>query len=249
MCRVSVIIPCYNCEKFVMETIDSVMKQTYFDFEIIAINDCSKDKTMDILVECEKVNDKLRVYSNEVNLGVALTRNKGVELAKGEYIAFVDSDDVWLESKLEKQIELMESDTEIDMTFTAYDLYDESMQNKLKTYSIPVDVNYEMLLYENIVGLSTVVMKKSVFNEFKMNKDYMHEDYVLWLKLLKNNYKLKGINSSLVKYRVFNDSRNANKFRALSERVKILYKEEGLSPIMILKYILVYGVKGLMKYR
>lgn len=246
---ISVIIPCFNCEKFVQETLDSIKNQSYKDFEIIAIDDCSNDNTISVLEEYKKNENRLRIYKNINNLGVAQTRNKAVELAKGKYIAFLDADDVWLPNKLEQQVELLINNQEVDLVYTGYTLYDETLQNEISTYHVPTKISYKEILYENFVGLSTVVVKRDIFLEFRMNNSYIHEDYVLWLKMLKNGYVFRGINEPLMKYRVFQGSRNASKMNSLIGRVKILYFEEKINPIAILKYISVYVVKGLFKYK
>lgn len=246
---ISVIIPCYNCEKFIQETLDSVKNQSYEDLEIIAIDDCSSDNTISVLEEYKKNEDRLKVYKNINNLGVAQTRNKAVELAKGEYIAFLDADDVWLQNKLEQQVELLINNQEVDLVYTGYALYDETLQNKISTYHVPTKISYNEILYENFVGLSTVIVKRNIFLKFRMNNNYIHEDYVLWLKMLKNGHVFRGINESLMKYRVFHGSRNASKMNSLIGRVKILYFEEKINPVKILKYISVYAIKGLFKYK
>lgn len=247
--QLSVIIPCYNCEKYIQETVNSVLKQKYTDFEIILIDDCSTDNTLSIIKEYQKKDARIRVFFNEKNIGVALTRNKGVEVANADYIAFLDSDDVWYEEKLEIQMQYMLTHENVDMTATSYELYDGEMINKINTYEIPENINYNMMLYENVIGLSTVIMKKKVFSVFKMSNEYMHEDYELWLKLLKNDYVIIGIREVLVKYRVFQDSRNSNKFKSLKERIKILYYEENMSLVNILRYTFVYSLKGIIKYK
>ncbi len=245
---VSVIVPCYNCEKLVVETIESIINQSYTEFEIIAIDDCSKDNTLNILKKLSAMDSRITVLKNENNLGVALTRNHGVEVAKGDYIAFLDSDDVWHKDKLQIQMEYMLKNN-VDMTATSYDLYDETMEKLISSYEVVEQISYKTLLNENVIGLSTVVIKKEVFNKFKMTNKYIHEDYELWLKLLKNGFKIVGIKKPLVKYRVLYSSRNASKLNSLKGRVKILYYEENINPFLIFKYSFVYAVKGVIKYR
>lgn len=246
---ISVIIPCYNCGNFVQETLDSVTNQTYSDFEIIAIDDCSNDNTLSVLEKYSENEDRLKIYKNKDNLGVAQTRNKAAELAKGKYIAFLDADDVWVRDKLEQQVLILENDKKVDLSYTSYTLYNETLQNIISVYNVPTNVVYQDMLYENFIGLSTVVVRRDVFLRFKMSDEYIHEDYVLWLKLLKNDYKFLGINKSLMKYRVFQGSRNASKFNSLIGRIKILYLEEKMNPLKIIKYISVYIVRGIFKYK
>lgn len=246
---VSVIIPCYNCSEFIEMTLKSVLEQSYEEFEIILIDDYSSDDTYSLMVALANNDKRIRVYQNERNIGVALTRNRGVELAVYEYVAFLDADDVWERDKLKYQMNLLLNNKYIDVSYTAYRLFDEKLDNCLNEYNVPKSVNYKCMLYENIIGLSTVVIKKTAFNKFKMTNNYIHEDYELWLKLLKNNFRFAGINKFLVKYRVFNSSRNASKINSLIGRLKILYYEEKINPILICKYSFVYGIRGISKYK
>lgn len=246
---ISVVIPCYNCEKLVTQTLDSVVNQTYGDFEVIAIDDCSTDDTYNVINEYSKKDNRINVFKNGQNLGVALTRNKGVELASGEFIAFLDSDDIWELNKLQKQIELLKNDNFIDLCYTSYTLYNSDMSEILSVYNTKTQTSYKKMLYENMIGLSTVLIRKSVFMQYKMSNSYIHEDYVLWLKLLKNDYICKGLSESLVKYRVFDDSRNSSKINSMLGRMKILHYEEKINPIANIYYTLIYSLKGIIKYK
>lgn len=234
---ISVIIPCYNCAEFIEEAVNSILKQSFQKFEVILIDDCSKDNTFSLIKDLEKKDERISVYRNNANLGAALTRNKGVELAIYEYIAFLDSDDVWNKEKLKIQIEYLIKNSNVDVVVTSYELFDEKMEERISCYNTIESIRYKKMLYENLIGLSTVVMKREVYKKFKMTNKYIHEDYELWLKLLKNGYKIDGIKVSLVKYRVFANSINANKIKSLKGRFKILYKEEKVNPILICKYI------------
>ncbi len=246
---VTVIIPCYNCEKYIEQTLDSVLNQSYSDFKIIAIDDCSTDTTLQILKEYSKKYSKVKIHSNKENLGVAHTRNKGVKMSNFPYIAFLDADDVWEKEKLAVQMKYLIENTEVDVACTSYLLCNEELSEQISIYKVPKDIKYKTLMYENVIGLSTVVLKKEVFQKFEMNNKYMHEDYELWLKLLRNGYKAVGLHDVLVKYRVYNQSRNTNKINALKERMKILYYEEKINFFNILIYTLVYGIRGLKKYK
>ncbi len=249
--NVSIVIPCYNCDKYIIETLKSLEKQIYTKFELIIIDDCSTDNTLLTLIKYQKChpNINIRIYKNETNLGVALTRNRGVSLAKSEYIAFLDADDTWDEKKLEIQMEFMNNRPFIDMSYTAYNLYDETLKSLISVYNVPKKAIYNNMLYENIIGLSTVIIKKSVFEKYQMSNKYIHEDYELWLKLLKTNHKIRGINRPLVNYRVFEKSKNSNKFKSFIGRIKILHIEEKISIYMLIKTSVVYLIKGMKKYK
>ncbi|MFV0504443.1 MAG: glycosyltransferase family 2 protein [Lachnospirales bacterium] len=246
--KISVIVPCFNCEKCVEETLDSIVNQTYKNIEIIAIDDCSMDNTYKILNLYSEKDKRLKVFKNKTNMGVALTRNKGVGLSNSNYIAFIDADDVWEEEKLSIQIKYINHEN-IDAVATSYDLYNADLSHKINSYHTKEIINYKKMLCENLIGLSTVLIKKDVYEKFRMTNKYIHEDYELWLKLLRNNYKIRGIDKQLVKYRLLESSRNFSKLNSLKGRARILYYEERINPICIFIYILIYGLKGLFKYR
>ncbi len=246
---VSVIVPCYNCENFVEETINSILEQSYTDYEIILIDDCSKDNTFSIIKKYEESYENIRAYKNTRNIGVALTRNTGVDLAKHKYIAFLDADDIWHKDKLRIQMEYIVENKEVDMLATNYQLYDEKLLNKINDCVVPKKITYKTLMYENVIGLSTTLIKKEVFDKFKMSNKYIHEDYELWLKLLKNGYQIHGIEKPLVKYRLLETSRNASKWNSLKGRVLILCKEEKINIFFIGIYTIIYAFKGIIKYK
>lgn len=246
--KISIVIPCYNCEKYIKETIKSVLNQSYKDFEIIAVDDCSTDNTYNILKNMQISDSRIKVHKNHINIGVAETRNIGVEIARSEFIAFLDSDDSWYKDKLKTQINFMIRNN-ISISSTGYELWNGDMTKKIRYYNIPVNITYERLLNENFIGLSTVIIKKDIFQKFKMNSKYIHEDYALWLRLLRNNYKIIGINQPLGKYRVLDSSRNANKIRSLIGRIEILYFQEKIGLFSMCKYIVNCVIRGYRKYR
>lgn len=242
----SIIIPVYNCEKTIEETLESVLNQTISDYEIIIINDSSSDNTMGIV---EKYKDKLndiKVITNLKNLGVAESRNKGFQKAVGKYVALLDGDDVWTNDKLEKQKSVIEN-SGCDICCTAYNFIDINSLMIKKTYNIPEYLDYNMLLKENYIGCSTVVIKKEVLLENSMNSKFLHEDYAFWLKLARHGAKIIGINEPLVYYRIFADSRSFNKFRSAKARFRIYMEQEKLGFIKSLYYFFHYAVNGIMK--
>ena len=174
--EVSVIIPAYNCSRTIKQTIDSALCQDVIS-EIIVINDCSPEDLTECLAEY-KSNPQVRLYKNETNLGVAATRNKGVQLAEGEYVAFLDSDDIWRPGKLSKQLAVMKK-TGVVLSSTARELMEEDGTHTGRILPVPENITYKMLLYGNVINCSSVVMKREVAAEFPMGMMMLTRIYLL----------------------------------------------------------------------
>lgn len=242
----SIVIPVYNCEKTIYETLQSVLIQTYNDYEIIIVNDSSTDGT---LSEINKIKDNLSnisIINNPENLGAASSRNKGISVAKGNYIAFLDGDDVWMPDKLKKQ-KCIIKENNCDICCTSYDFIDKNSQKIKNTYVIPEHIDYKMLLKQNYIGCSTAIVKRELLLDNPMDKNYRHEDYALWLKLSRNGAKFTGITEPLVKYRILTGSRSFNKSKAAKGRMSIYINQEKLGLFKSLYYFAFYAINGLKK--
>ena len=242
----SIIIPVYNCEGTIYETLQSVLLQTYNDYEVVIINDCSTDNS---IAEISKIRDNflnIKIIHNSNNLGVAESRNVGIKNATGNYIAFLDGDDVWTAEKLEKQKSVI-GRTNCDICCTSYDFIDENSQKIKNTYVVPEYIGYEILLKQNYIGCSTAVVKRELLLKNPMDKNYQHEDYALWLKLSRNGAKIIGIKEPLVKYRILNSSRSYNKSKAAKGRMSIYINQEKLGLFKSLYYFMFYAFNGLKK--
>ena len=245
--KVSVIMPAYNVEKYVADSIDSVLNQTYENFELIIIDDCSTDNTFCLLSEIAKTDIRIKLYKNEKNLGVADTRNRGFELAEGEYVALLDSDDIWRSEKLEKQIALAKK-TDAEIIYCSYAMIDEDGKTINKQYIVPEKADFELLLEENVIGCSTVMLSKHVYKKFRFMKEYYHEDYILWLTLLREHFRAVGLSEVFVDYRVMKSSRSGNKRKSAIMRWKI-YREFLKMPLISAGIIWIkYLIKGIVKY-
>lgn len=243
----SIIIPAYNAEKYIVETLESVSKQKFDDYEVIIIDDASKDRTVELINDyiCDKKN--FRLYKNSENMGVANSRNKGFKLAKGRYIALLDADDIWLPEKLGKQYDVL-METEADIVYTSYELIDERSESLNKVYATKESATYKSMLKENYIGCSTVVFRRQITNEILMDSGYSHEDFAFWLECLRNGCVAIGLTEPLMQYRILRGSRSFNKFKALRGRARILYKREHLSSLKVLYFILLYSLNGVRKY-
>ena len=255
--KISVVIPAYNAEEFIRQTIQSVIDQTLPEgIEIVVVDDCSKDRTGDIvnelLHEMEHKDDvkgtrMLRYFRNEKNEGVAKTRNCGVQNAKGEYIAFLDGDDFWDPSKLEKQMNLLSEDQSAAFCYTGRELIDRDGNSMNTVIPAPEKVSYQDMLRTNYVTCSSVLMKKEVAAEYPMDHDEYCEDYICWMRILKAGKKAVGVNEPLVKYRMVKGSKSNNKKKAASDHYHSL-RVLGYDPVRALFLMISYAYNGIKKY-
>lgn len=223
---VSVITPAYNCERYIEECISSVLNQTYQKWEMIIVNDNSTDNTRQIVERYLKTDPRIKLYNQKVNMGAAAARNKGIELAEGRFVAFLDSDDMWKPQKLELQIPFM-LENNYGFTFTAY----ESMKgiNK-KVFKVPLKLSYDDYLKNTIIGCLTVVMDREIIGEIKFEYGHL-EDVLTWMKYLKEGFTAYGLDCDLATYRVLENSVSSNKLKNAIRYYTCLRKEQELSLI------------------
>lgn len=241
---ISIIIPVYNASSTIDKTIESALRQSYYNIEIILIDDCSTDNSFNIIKNNSDNDKRIKVYRNEINLGVANTRNLGIKLASGEFIAFLDSDDIWKRDKLEKQIRYIKKKN-ADICYTSYEMTN-SRGTDLEIYKVPNNINYKGLLKENVICCSSVLIKSEILKGNQFNSEFFHEDFVLWLNLLKNSFKLVGLQESLVIYR--KGGRSSDKIKASKNRWIIYRKSEKLTLVLSMYYFVCYIINGLKKY-
>lgn len=245
--KVSVVMPVYNAQRFIKDAIDSVLNQSYTDFEFIIVDDCSTDNSYEIMSEYAKNDSRVKVYKNEQNKGVSYTRNVGVCKAKGEYVALIDSDDMWECNKLEKQINVFKTQPETDICFTASSFIDTNSVKSKFVFNVPQQVDYKTLLKQNVISCSSVLIKRELLVKYPMAHDEMHEDFVVWLSVLKAGGVAIGINEPLLVYRVDRNSKSGNKFKSLKMEYKV-YKYMGLNIFQRFYYMFHYVVKGIKKH-
>lgn len=219
---VSIITPLYNKEHYIAETIRSVQAQTYTEWEMIIVDDCSTDQSARIVEEFCKDDSRIRYYKNLSNSGAAESRNRALELAEGRYIAFLDADDLWAREKLQKQISYMKKN-ECAFSYTACGVVDEKGNEAGKVRYIPEKVDYRGLLKGNCIPCLTVVLDKMKIPNIRMEK-MGHEDYALWLKILQRIDYAQGINEVMAYYREYGSSLSGNKLVAAKWTWKI-YRE------------------------
>ena len=223
---VTIITPCYNSADFITQTINSVIAQTYQTWELIVIDDKSTDETCKVVEEFAQKHNNIKLIKLEKNGGVANARNVGMANATGKYIAFLDSDDVWLKEKLTKQVTYMEEKS-LPMTFCAYHRIDEAGEIISKKIEVPPSVNYRQLLSHNVIIFSTSLTLKSVIGETRFKKAG-HEDWIFWLDIFKKPFSGYGLNEALVQYRIRQGSVSSNKLKVIGYTWKILRESEKL---------------------
>jgi glycosyltransferase involved in cell wall biosynthesis len=201
--KVSVVMPVYNAEKYIAETIESILSQTFEDFEFIIVNDCSTDKTREIIEKYAKQDRRIRLINNEVNLKVSKAANKGVELAKGEYIARTDSDDWSYPYRLEKQVKYMDKHPEVVLSSGNMEMCDENMKVKNRTHFPTTHKEImNVLLQFNPMVHSAMIYRRDTFLEIGgYGGINTSEDYLLTMKMASKG-KLGNLEDILVKYRV-----------------------------------------------
>lgn len=208
---VSVVIPVYNAEKYIKFALDSVFIQNFPNLEVILIDDCSTDGS------CSLINDLIadkpfaKYVKLEVNSGVAVARNKGLELASGQYIAFIDSDDIWESGKLNRQLKLFARYPKIPFTYTAIKYIDELGKELKNKRDVKEKITYPFLLRNTVVATSTVVIDRNVVGDIRFVNRRSAEDYSLWLTLLKHHGPAYGINEAFTSYRKSSTSVSSNR--------------------------------------
>lgn len=244
---VTVIMPAYNAEKYIAAAISSVLSQSYGELELLVIDDCSSDKSVEIAEGFERMDSRVKVLRNTQNMGVARTRNRGFDLARGEWIALIDSDDIWHVDKLEKQLERAK-ESKAKLLYTSYSLFVDGEKHK-RRYIVPANTNYHSMLKENVIGCSTVMLHKTLTERFRFQYSVYHEDYALWLEILRNGYDAAGCCEILTDWRISKTSRSFDKWSAANHRWTIYRKVEKIPLTKAACVFVAYAFHGLLKHK
>lgn len=246
---ISIIMPAYNAARYIEESIQSVIAQTYTDWELIVIDDCSTDNTRQIVEPYIHEYPNIHYHKNKENCGVAKTRNRGVKVAAGEWIAFLDSDDCWNPRKLELQMELALTQNAL-LLFTGSAFMDENSHPLDYYLPAPAAISYKELLKQNVVSCSSVMIEKKLIQEYPMkHASKMHEDFAVWLKILRDKQICAyGIDQPLLIYRVSSSSKSGNKIKAAIMTFRV-YRHLKLGLVPACYYWMCYTVRSLKKYR
>ena len=227
---VSIIVPVYNVEKYIVETMSSVRAQSYVEWELLLVNDCSTDKTVQVIEEylAQVKDERICLINQASNAGAAKARNTGLEKSAGRYVAYLDSDDLWEPEKLEHQISFMR-DKDIAFSFTGYEFADENGKGLGKIVHVPEMLNYRQALKNTTIFTTTVMFdSKKIAKDMLKMPEVKSEDTALWWKVLRNGYIAYGLDENLVRYRRAGKSLSSNKLEAI-RRIWNLYRNvEGL---------------------
>lgn len=244
---VSIITPVYNAERFLSDTIKSVQNQTYKNWEILLIDDCSKDNSAQIIKEFQKYDNRIKYIKLKKNSGASASRNEGIRNAKGRFIAFVDSDDIWKPEKLEIQIKYMLKEN-VGFTFTSYRYMKENGELTNKIAKAPSKINYNGLLKNTIIGCSTVVIDREIVDYFEMPLVRRGQDTATWLQILRKEKYAYGIEQDLVNYRLVGESLSSNKIIAL-KRTWNTYRNVEKLGLLKSSYVFCFYVFNAIKKR
>ena len=245
--KVSVIMPNYNGEKFLKETIDSVLSQTYQNLELIFIDDCSTDGSLEIVKSIK--DDRLIILSTEENGGAAKARNKGIDYATGKWLAFLDSDDLWTSDKLSRQLSFM-VEKDVAFSFTHYDVINELGEKQTEFKPKKPEYTYKQILKHNSIGCLTVVIDTERVGKVYMPEEAVkREDFAAWVLVLKDGKKAYCINEILAKYRIHTNSVSSKKSKMVKYQWQTLRKVFKFNPFKAFFYLVCWAVSGVFKYR
>lgn len=226
---VSIISPAYNCAEYIEECIESVLNQTYQNWEMLIVNDNSTDNTQFIVESYVKKDRRIKLFNQGKNAGAAAARNKALELSQGRFVAFLDSDDAWKPNKLERQLEFM-LENKYSFTFTSYEIMSVKPLDRKKIFRVPEKINYNQYLRNTIIGNLTVIMDKELLGEIRIEVGYL-EDVLTWMKYLRQGHIAYGLDENLAMYRVAENSVSNNKFKNAKRYFWCLREKQKLSLI------------------
>lgn len=243
---VSIVTPAYNVERHLRETIESVLAQGYARWELIVADDCSKDGTPQIAREYEARDGRVRLLRLERNSGPAMARQAAIEAARGRYIAFLDSDDLWLPQKLERQLEFMRART-AGLGFTAFRRITLDGARVGRMIHVPARLGYRELLGNTAIATSTAIVDRALTGPIRMVKTY-YDDFALWLEITRRGFAAHGLDEDLMRYRVVGGSVSRNKGRSALMVWRIYRQVEHLHLPAASWAFARYAVNALRKY-
>ena len=241
---VSIIVPFYKKKKYVLNSIKSILNQTYKNFEIIIIYDDSNLDDLNYILEIKRLDKRIRVFKNKANKGVGLSRNYGIKKSRGKFIAFLDADDIWHPLKLSTQIEFMINNN-FSITHTSYNIINE--KNKKVGTRFAKNLKFSDLIRSCDIGLSTVIIEKKLLDNLCFPNLKTKEDYVLWLQLTKKGYEFKAFDEFLTDWRLAKNSLSSSTFRKLIDGYNVYRKYLEQSILKSLINLLILSLNFLRK--
>lgn len=246
---ISVIVPVYNVEKYIVETMECVREQTYRNWELLLVEDCSRDRTADRILRYleEKKDGRIRLIRQPSNQGAARARNRGLEEAEGRYIAYLDADDLWHPEKLERELRFLK-EKGAAFVFTGYEFADEKGRGTGKVVRVPETLNYRQAL-----GNTTIFTTTVMFDTEKIPKEQLRmpliksEDTALWFRLLRSGHTAYGLDQNLVKYRRIGRTLSSNKLEAIRRIWNLYRRAEGLNVAESIYYFCFWAVHAVQR--
>lgn len=245
MPEVSIITPCYNSANFIQETLSSVVKQTFTDWEWIITDDCSQDNTVEIL---KSINDsRIKIFSTEKNGGAGKARNISLKNAKGRYITFLDADDIWENNFLAEMLTFMKTEN-IELAYSSYARCNEKLEKELSDFTADVEVNFE-----NMLKTCRLSLLSSMYDSQRVGIEYFpegtkREDHVMWLNLLKKIPTGKPLSKTLSKYRMHSSSVSRKKQNIVRDQYLVYKDHLNFSTLKSLYYTVNWALNGFLKY-
>ena len=242
---ISVVLTYYKKRKYIWRTLQSILLQNYKNFELIFVYDDSDLKDYKYIKKILIKFKKKKVLFNKINLGVSQSRNKALKICNGKFITFIDADDIWIKSKLSKQLKIMQKNL-LKFSFTSYNV----INNKNKLINkrfVSKDPSYASLQKKNIIGLSTVMFSREILKDIKFPNLKTQEDFALWLNLLKKGHKLSHIKTSLSSWRKTDDSLSSNNLQKVIDAFKLYYTYQNKNLTLSIYSVIVLGYNKLFK--
>lgn len=245
---ISIIVPVYNAERFLEDTINTVLHQTYKNWELILVDDCSTDKSQKIIKKFMKMDDRIKYHLQRKNGGPAIARNKGIDIANGRYLCFIDADDLWDVDKLEKQISFMK-EKECAFSYHSYEFANEDCVPTGKKVIAKNVLTYKQALKNNIISTITVMFDLSIIDKclIKMPNIKYVEDTATWWKILRHGYKAYGISDVFSLYRRISKSNSSNKFKTQKYLWNLYRNEEKLGIVFSIYYLLIKNFNAILR--
>ena len=245
---VSIITPCHNASAHIADAIESVQSQTYTNWEMIICDDCSTDNSVEIIESYAAKDPRIKLYKNDCSIKMpSKPRNIAIEAAKGDVIAFLDSDDMWLPSKLEHQLPIL-NDKQTAIVFSYYEKINVNNERNDRIIKSPAYTDFDKMLKSNVIGnLTGMYDVRKVGKVY--NRNIHHEDYILWLDILKKGFIARSTQTVEALYRVGQQSASSNKFKTIKWQWNIIYNIEKVPFFKAVYYIFHYAYKGFKKYR
>ena len=243
---ISVIMPCYNMASYVADSIKSVIAQTYPHWELLIVDDASTDETVSIIESYVQTDSRIQLAIKTQNSGIADTRNQCIQMAQGQFLAFLDADDIWHPEKLEKQLNFM-LEKNVGFTYSTYDWIDEEGNTLNRFINTIGNLDYETYLRNTIIGCSTVMVNKAITGEVVVPKFRTSEDTATWLDILKKGFLAYAIDEPLVSYRIRRKSASSNKIKAAADLWKVYRRHEKLPFFKATYYFSCYAFNAIKK--